>query len=229
MCFEWQNLLNEHKKDVILYEGAQGVMLDIDYGTYPFVTSSNPIGGGACVGSGYGPKMIDEVIGVAKAYVTRVGEGPFVTELDDETGEKIRKIGHEFGVTTGRPRRTGWFDAVTMKYAVLVGGFTSVAITKIDVFDSFDEIKICTAYKDKRDGKIYNYYPTDVYMHKYLEPVYETHKGWNEDITQIKEYDKLPNNAKKYLERLETLLECPISIVSVGPDRHQTIFKIPMD
>ncbi len=229
VCFEWQNLLNEHKKDVILYEGAQGVMLDIDYGTYPFVTSSNPIGGGACVGSGYGPKMIDEVIGVAKAYVTRVGEGPFVTELDNEMGEKIRKIGHEFGVTTGRPRRTGWFDAVTMKYAVLVGGFTSIAITKIDVFDNFDEIKICTAYKDKRDGKIYNYYPTDVYMHKYLEPVYETHKGWNEDITQIKEYDKLPNNAKKYLERLETLLECPISIVSVGPDRHQTIFKIPMD
>ena len=229
VCFEWQNLLNKHKKDVILYEGAQGVMLDIDYGTYPFVTSSNPIGGGACVGSGYGPKMIDEVVGVAKAYVTRVGEGPFVTELDDETGEKIRKIGHEFGVTTGRPRRTGWFDAVTMKYAVLVGGFTSIAITKIDVFDSFDEIKICTAYKDKRDGKIYNYYPTDVYMHKYLEPVYETHKGWNEDITQIKEYDKLPKNAKKYLERLETLLECPISIVSVGPDRHQTIFKIPMD
>ena len=229
VCFEWQKLLNEHKKDVILYEGAQGVMLDIDYGTYPFVTSSNPIGGGACVGSGYGPKMIDEVIGVAKAYVTRVGEGPFVTELDDETGEKIRKIGHEFGVTTGRPRRTGWFDAVTMKYAVLVGGFTSVAITKIDVFDSFDEIKICTAYKDKRDGTIYDYYPTDVYMHKYLEPVYETHKGWNEDITQIKEYDKLPENAKKYLERLETLLECPISIVSVGPDRHQTIFKTPMD
>lgn len=229
VCFEWQNLLNEHKKDVILYEGAQGVMLDIDYGTYPFVTSSNPIGGGACVGSGYGPKMIDEVIGVAKAYVTRVGEGPFVTELDNEMGEKIRKIGHEFGVTTGRPRRTGWFDAVTMKYAVLVGGFTSVAITKIDVFDNFDEIKICTAYKDKRDGKVYDYYPTDVYMHKHLEPVYETHKGWNEDITQIKEYDKLPNNAKKYLERLETLLECPISIVSVGPDRHQTIFKIPMN
>ena len=229
VCFEWQNLLNEHKKDVILYEGAQGVMLDIDYGTYPFVTSSNPIGGGACVGSGYGPKMIDEVIGVAKAYVTRVGEGPFVTELDNEMGEKIRKIGHEFGVTTGRPRRTGWFDAVTMKYAVLVGGFTSVAITKIDVFDNFDEIKICTAYKDKRDGKVYDYYPTDVYMHKYLKPVYETHKGWNEDITQIKEYDKLPKNAKKYLERLETLLECPISIVSVGPDRHQTIFKIPMN
>ena len=225
VCFEWQNLLNEHKKDVILYEGAQGVMLDIDYGTYPFVTSSNPIGGGACVGSGYGPKMIDEVIGVAKAYVTRVGEGPFVTELDNEMGEKIRKIGHEFGVTTGRPRRTGWFDAVTMKYAVLVGGFTSVAITKIDVFDNFDEIKICTAYKDKRDGKVYDYYPTDVYIHKYLKPVYETYKGWGMDITGIKEYDKLPENAKKYLARLEELLECPISIISVGPDRHQTIYK----
>ena len=225
VCFEWQNLLNEHKDDVILYEGAQGVMLDIDYGTYPFVTSSNPIGGGACVGSGYGPKMIDEVIGVAKAYVTRVGEGPFVTELDDETGDKIREVGHEFGVTTGRPRRTGWFDAVTMKYAVLVGGLTSIALTKIDVFDGFDEIKVCTAYRDTRDGKIYNYYPTDVYMHKYLEPVYETHQGWRENITQIKEYDKLPENAKKYLARLEELLECPISIVSVGPDRLQTIFK----
>lgn len=226
VCFEWQNLLNEHKNDVILYEGAQGVMLDIDYGTYPFVTSSNPIGGGACVGSGYGPKMIDEVIGVAKAYVTRVGEGPFVTELDDEVGDRIREVGHEFGVTTGRPRRTGWFDAVTMKYAVLVGGLTSVALTKIDVFDGFDEIKVCTAYKDKRDGKIYDYYPTDVFMHKYLEPVYETHQGWKEDITQIKEYDKLPENAKKYLERLEELLACPISIVSVGPDRLQTIFKL---
>lgn len=226
VCFEWQNLLNEHKNDVILYEGAQGVMLDIDYGTYPFVTSSNPIGGGACVGSGYGPKMIDEVIGVAKAYVTRVGEGPFVTELDDEVGDRIREVGHEFGVTTGRPRRTGWFDAVTMKYAVLVGGLTSVALTKIDVFDGFDEIKVCTAYKDKRDGKVYDYYPTDVFMHKYLEPVYETHQGWKEDITQIKEYDKLPENAKKYLERLEELLACPISIVSVGPDRLQTIFKL---
>ena len=128
-------------------------MLDIDYGTYPFVTSSNPIGGGAATGSGYGPTMIDEVIGVAKAYVTRVGEGPFVTELKDETGSKIREIGHEYGVTTGRPRRCGWFDAVTMKYAVLVGGLTIRISIKIDVFDTFDEIKLCTAYKDTRDGK----------------------------------------------------------------------------
>ena len=202
-----------------------GVMLDIDYGTYPFVTSSNPIGGGAATGSGYGPTMIDEVIGVAKAYVTRVGEGPFVTELKDETGGKIREIGHEYGVTTGRPRRCGWFDAVTMKYAVLVGGLTSIALTKIDVFDTFDEIKVCTAYKDTRDGKIYTSYPTDVFIHKYLEPVYETHKGWGQDISGIREYEKLPENCKKYLARLEELLEVPISIVSVGPDREQTIFR----
>lgn len=225
VCFDWQEMLNANKKGKnILFEGAQGVMLDVDYGTYPYVTSSNPIGGGAATGSGYGPTMIDEVIGVAKAYVTRVGEGPFVTELSDEIGDKIREVGHEFGVTTGRPRRCGWFDAVTMRYAVLVGGLTSVALTKIDVFDQFDEIKVCTAYKDTRDGKIYTSYPTDVFIHKYLEPVYETHKGWNEDITGVKDYEKLPENAKKYLSRLEELLEVPISIVSVGPDREQTIF-----
>ena len=225
VCFDWQELLEKSKEKRILFEGAQGVMLDVDYGTYPFVTSSNPIGGGACTGSGYGPKMIDEVIGVAKAYVTRVGEGPFVTELTDATGDKIREIGHEFGVTTGRPRRCGWFDAVTMKYAVLVGGLTSIALTKIDVFDTFDEIKVCTAYKDTRDGKIYKSYPTNVYIHKYLEPVYETHKGWKEDLTGIRRYEDLPENAKKYLSRLEELLGVPISIVSVGPDREQTIFK----
>ena len=227
VCFEWQEMLHQFKKEgkKVLFEGAQGVMLDVDYGTYPFVTSSNPVGGGACTGSGYGPKMIDEIIGVAKAYVTRVGEGPFVTELTDKTGDTIREVGHEFGVTTGRPRRCGWFDAVTMRYACLVGGLTSVALTKIDVFDSFDEIKVCTAYKDKRDGKIYNSYPTDVYIHKYLEPIYETHKGWGLDITGIRKYEDLPENARKYLERLEELLDTPISIVSVGPDREQTIFR----
>lgn len=227
VCFDWQEMLHKFKKEgkKVLFEGAQGVMLDVDYGTYPFVTSSNPVGGGACTGSGYGPKMIDEIIGVAKAYVTRVGEGPFVTELTDKIGDTIREVGHEFGVTTGRPRRCGWFDAVTMKYACLVGGLTSVALTKIDVFDSFDEIKVCTAYKDKRDGKIYNSYPTDVYIHKYLEPIYETHKGWGQDITCVRKYEDLPLNARKYLERLEQLLDTPISIVSVGPDREQTIFK----
>ncbi len=227
VCFDWQKVLEDAKRDkkAVLFEGAQGVMLDVDYGTYPFVTSSNPIGGGASTGSGYGPCMIDEVIGVAKAYVTRVGEGPFVTELTDEIGSKIQTIGHEFGVTTGRPRRCGWFDAVTMKYAVLVGGLTSIALTKIDVFDTFDEIKICTAYKDTRDGKIYKNYPTNVFIHKYLEPIYETHKGWETDISNIRKYEELPENCKKYLERLEEILETPISIVSVGPDREQTIFK----
>lgn len=224
VAFEWQDLLREHKNDTVLFEGAQGVMLDVDYGTYPFVTSSSPIGGGAGIGSGYGPRMIDEVIGVSKAYVTRVGEGPFVTELTDEIGKKIREVGHEYGVTTGRPRRCGWFDAVIMKYAVLVGGLTSIALTKVDVFDEFDEIKVCTAYKDRRNGQIYTSYPTDVYMHKYLEPIYETHTGWKEDISKVKEFDKLPKNTKKYLKRLEELLDCPISIVSVGPDREQTIF-----
>lgn len=227
VCFDWQTVLEDAKRNnkAILFEGAQGVMLDIDYGTYPFVTSSNPIGGGAATGSGFGPKMIDEVIGVAKAYVTRVGEGPFVTELNNETGDKIRETGHEYGVTTGRPRRCGWFDAVTMKYAVLVGGLTSVALTKIDVLDKFDEIKLCTAYKDTRDGKIYKNYPTDVFIHKYLEPVYETHKGWMQDITRIKSYDNLPENCKKYLARLEEIIEVPISIISVGPDREQTIYN----
>ena len=227
VCFEWQESLREFKNNgkKILFEGAQGVMLDVDFGTYPFVTSSNPIGGGACTGSGYGPKVIDEVIGVAKAYVTRVGEGPFVTELTDKTGDLIREVGHEFGVTTGRPRRCGWFDAVTMKYACLVGGITSIALTKIDVFDNFDEIMICTAYKDKRNGKIYTSYPTDVYIHKYLEPIYEKHEGWKENISSIRKYEDLPLNTRKYLERLEQILETPISIVSVGPDREQTIFK----
>ena len=227
VCFDWQTVMEDYKRKSknIIFEGAQGVMLDVDYGTYPFVTSSNPIGGGAAIGSGYGPTMIDEVIGVAKAYVTRVGEGPFVTELKDEIGDKIREIGHEFGVTTGRPRRCGWFDAVTMKYAVLVGGLTSIALTKIDVFDNFDEIKVCTAYKDTRNGKIYKNYPTNVFIHKYLEPIYEIHQGWETDITGIHEYEKLPENARKYLSRLEELLEIPISIVSVGPDREQTIMK----
>lgn len=225
VAFNWQDILNEAKKanKTILFEGAQGIMLDVDYGTYPFVTSSNPIAGGACTGSGYGPNMVEEIIGVSKAYITRVGEGPFATELTDEIGDNIRNIGHEFGTTTGRPRRCGWFDAVIARYGVLVSGLTSMAITKLDVFDTFDEIKICTAYKDTRTGEVYKNYPTDVFMHKYLEPVYESHNGWKTDITNIKTWAELPENAKKYLKRLEELFEIPISIISVGPDREQTI------
>ena len=225
VCDEWvdklSSALKEDKK--ILFEGAQGIMLDIDYGTYPYVTSSNPIGGGAATGSGIGPTHIENVIGVTKAYITRVGEGPFVTELLDETGEKIRTIGGEFGTTTGRPRRCGWFDAVLSRYCVLVGGLTEMAITKLDVFDTFDELKVCVAYKDTRDGKIYKDYPTNIYMHKYLEPVYETYKGWNTDISKAKTMDELPENAKAYLNKLQELVGIPIKIVSVGPDREQTI------
>ena len=227
LCNDWQKIFLDAKKEnkIILFEGAQGVMLDVDWGTYPYVTSSNPIAGGACTGSGFGPTVIKEIIGVSKAYITRVGEGPFATELTDETGEKIRNIGHEFGTTTGRPRRTGWFDAVVAKYGVLVSGLTSMAVTKLDVFDTFEEIKVCVAYKDKRNGEIYDYYPTNINIHKYLEPVYETHAGWKSDISDIKKYEDLPENAKKYIKRLEELMGVPVSIVSVGPGRNQTIFR----
>lgn len=226
LCNDWQKIFHDaiasHKS--ILFEGAQGVMLDVDWGTYPYVTSSNPVAGGACTGSGFGPSAIKEIIGVSKAYITRVGEGPFATELTDDIGEKIRNIGHEFGTTTGRPRRTGWFDAVVAKYGVLVSGLTSMAVTKLDVFDTFDEIKVCVAYKDKRTGEIFDYYPTNVNIHEFLEPVYESHQGWKTDITGMKSYDELPDNAKKYLKRLEELMGVKISIISVGPGRDQTIF-----
>lgn len=225
VCNDWIGKLSEGLKanKKILFEGAQGVMLDIDYGTYPYVTSSNPIGGGAATGSGIGPTYIHNVLGVSKAYITRVGEGPFMTELLDETGNEIQTIGHEFGTTTGRARRCGWFDAVLSRYAVLVSGLTSMAITKLDVFNDFDELKVCIAYKDKRDGTIYENYPTNINMHKYLEPVYESHKGWKSDICGIKSLEELPENAKKYLNRLEELIGIPITIISVGPNRDQTI------
>jgi adenylosuccinate synthase len=226
VCNDWQKVfLNALKeKKVILFEGAQGVMLDIDFGTYPYVTSSNPVAGGAFTGSGFGPSIAEEIIGVSKAYITRVGEGPFITELTDNTGDEIRNIGAEFGTTTGRPRRCGWFDAVIARYSALVSGLTSMAITKLDVFDNFDEIKICVAYKDTRNGEVYDYYPTNINLHRHLEPVYEVHEGWKTDITGMKAYDELPENAKKYLSRLEELMGVKISIISVGPGRTQTIF-----
>ena len=218
--FNWQeNLLNYKNNKSILFEGAQGVMLDVDYGTYPFVTSSSPTAGGAGIGASMGPITIQKAIGVFKAYMTRVGEGAFITELNDETGEKLRQIGGEFGVTTGRPRRCGWFDAISAKYAVLVGGLTEIALTKLDVLDEFDEIKVAVAYKNKLTGEITTQYPTNVYTHYDWEPIYETHQGWNKSISNCKSYDELPQNAKKYLKRLEELLGIKISIISVGPDR----------
>lgn len=226
VCFEWQELFRKIKKEnkTILFEGAQGVLLDIDYGTYPYVTSSNPIAGGAAVGAGMGPLVIQDVIGVFKAYVTRVGEGPFVTELTNETGEKIRNVGGEYGTTTGRARRCGWFDAVLAKYSVLVCGISSLAITKADIFDNFDEIKICTAYKNKITGEITESYPTNFARLSDYEPVYEILKGWKESISNVKSYDKLPQNAQNYFKRIEELTGVPIKIISVGPDREQTIF-----
>ena len=209
----------------ILFEGAQGVMLDIDFGTYPYVTSSNPIAGGAATGTALGCSAIDEVIGVFKAYITRVGEGPFITELLDDEGDKIQNIGKEFGVTTGRKRRCGWFDLPIAKYSIQVSGITSIALTKLDVFDTFDKIKICIAYKDTRNGKIYENYPTNINLHKYLEPVYKEFDGWKQDISGIKTFSELPNNAKLYLSEIEKLLNTPVKIISVGPEREQTIYN----
>lgn len=207
----------------ILFEGAQGTMLDIDHGTYPFVTSSSPIAGGACLGAGVGPTFIDEVIGISKAYATRVGEGPFISELNDEMGDRLQEVGQEFGTTTGRTRRCGWFDAVAVRYSALVNGLTCLALTKIDVFNDFEEIKICTSYRDNRNGEIHYDYPTSTYLQKYLEPVYETMPGWNQDISGVKDYDSLPENAKKYVARIEELTGVSIAIVSVGAEREQTI------
>lgn len=216
-------MLNKAIKDGkrLLFEGAQGTVLDIDHGTYPFVTSSNTIAGAACTGSGIGPTKIDEVIGVSKAYTTRVGNGPFPTEFDPELGERIRQIGGEFGATTGRPRRCGWFDAVILRKAVMLNGLDSMAITKLDVLDSLETIKICTAYK--LDGKVTYEFPDSIAELERVEPIYEIVDGWKEDTTKIKDMDKLPAKAKDYLKRLSHLVDCSISMVSVGPDRAQTM------
>ena len=211
--------IDRNKK--IIFEGAQGTLLDIDHGTYPFVTSSNCTAGGVCTGLGISPKKVQSVMGVCKAYKTRVGMGPFPTEITGAVGEKIQKIGKEFGATTGRQRRVGWFDALVGKYAVMVNGIDSIALTKLDVFTTVDKLKICVAYKHK-SGIIKNF-TTNMKILQNCEPVYEELDGWWDDITKVKSYDKLPNNAKKYLRRIEELLKVPISIVSVGPKREQTI------
>jgi adenylosuccinate synthase len=205
----------------ILFEGAQGTLLDIDHGTYPFVTSSNPTAGGACVGAGVGPTEIDSIIGIVKAYTTRVGEGPFPTELTGEFGDVIRKKGGEFGTTTGRPRRCGWFDATIVKYAKRINGLTSMAITKLDVLDGLDKIKICTGYE--YNGEVLKEFSTDEKILKECKPIYEELAGWDEDTSKIREYDKLPENAKKYLDRLSELVGVKISILSVGPKRAETM------
>lgn len=207
----------------VLFEGAQGTFLDLDLGTYPFVTSSHPISGGFAVGAGVGPNMIKDVVGIVKAYTTRVGEGPFVTEQINEIGERIRKQGNEFGVVTGRPRRCGWFDAVMVSYAARVNGLTSISFMLLDVLSGFDKLKICTAYK--MGDKIIKNFPASLDDLAKCEPVYEELDGWNEDITKVTNYDELPDNAKNYIKRIEELIGVSVDIVSVGPNRLQTIVR----
>ncbi|EKF35127.1 adenylosuccinate synthase [Bacillus xiamenensis] len=204
----------------VLFEGAQGVMLDIDQGTYPFVTSSNPVAGGVTIGSGVGPTKIQHVVGVSKAYTTRVGDGPFPTELHDEIGDQIREVGREYGTTTGRPRRVGWFDSVVVRHARRVSGITDLSLNSIDVLTGIEKLKICVAYK--LNGEITEEFPASLKELAKCEPVFEEMPGWTEDITGVKNLSELPANARHYLERISQLTGIPLSIFSVGPDRSQT-------
>ena len=205
----------------ILFEGAQGGLLDVDHGTYPFVTASNTVAGNACAGSGIGPTMIDLVVGVVKAYTTRVGEGPFPTELQDELGQKLRERGGEYGATTGRPRRCGWFDAVVVNHAVRINDMREMTITKLDVLNDFDRIKICVGYRV--DGKVLDYVHPNLDVLKRAEPVYEELDGWNRDISSVRDFSSLPLNAQRYVQRIEELTGTKVTMVSVGSERNETI------
>ncbi len=216
---EINNLLRSGKN--ILCEGAQGTMLDVDFGSYPFVTSSNTICAGACTGLGIGPNKIGEVYGIMKAYCTRVGAGPFPTELFDETGKKIRDLGHEYGAVTGRERRCGWIDLVALKYAIMVNGVTQLIMMKSDVLDGFDTVKACVAYR--QNGQLIDYFPYSV--EEGIDPVYEEMPGWKADMTTMTSEDEFPKEFKDYISFLEKQLETPIKIISIGPDRAQTIIR----
>lgn len=211
--------IKEGKK--VLFEGAQATMLDLDHGTYPFVTSSNPTAGGACVGSGVGPRMMSNIIGVVKAYTTRVGAGPFPAEQNNKIGEYLRATGHEFGTVTGRSRRCGWFDSVVVRYAAMLNSLDYLAITRLDILDGLDTINICKGYMYK--GIELKEYPESLKVLQDVEPVYEELPGWKTDISGCKSYDELPENARYYVERISQLVGVPLGIVSVGPDRSQTI------
>ena len=210
----------------VLFEGGQATMLDIDHGTYPFVTSSNPTAGGALTGTGVGPTRIDRVVGVAKAYTTRVGEGPFPTELTDQVGEDLRARGGEFGATTGRPRRTGWFDAVVTRYAARVNGLTDICLTKLDVLSGYDTVPVCVAYEV--DGARTEEMPLDQASFARAVPVYEELPGWSEDISGCRSFDELPEAARAYVDRLEEVSRCRIQSIGVGPGREATIVRYPL-
>jgi adenylosuccinate synthase len=208
----------------VLFEGAQALMLDVDFGTYPYVTSSSPTTGGVTVGAGVPPTSLQNLIGVSKAYCTRVGNGPFPTELEDETGEHIRKIGHEYGASTGRPRRCGWLDLVALRYSCMINGITHLVITKLDVLSGFDKIKVCTAYETS-EGKLIDAFPATTDELAGYKAVYKELEGWKEDISKIKSFEELPETAQKYLHFLENYLGIEVYLVSVGPERSQNIIR----
>ena len=207
----------------LLFEGAQGTLLDVDHGTYPFVTSSNCVAGAACAGAGVGPHLLHYVLGISKAYTTRVGSGPFPTELNDGTGELLRERGAEYGATTGRPRRCGWFDAAALRRSIQINGVSGLCITKLDVLDGMDEVQVCTGYRV--DGKLYNLLPAGAEDTERCEPVYEVHPGWKDSTVGIQEFDRLPSGARNYLDRLQQICEVPVDMISTGADRNQTIVR----
>ncbi|MFC2045835.1 adenylosuccinate synthase [Chloroflexota bacterium] len=211
--------------EAILLEGAQGALLDPDFGTYPYTTSSSPLAGGSCIGAGLGPTMINRILGVFKAYCTRVGSGPMPTELEDETGEMIREHAHEYGATTGRPRRCGWFDAVAARFSNRINGLTELAITRLDIFDVLPALKICVGYK--LNGEVIKYFPSTIANLEKCEPIYEELPGWQVPTTHIRKYEELPLEARQYISRLEELVSCPVNLICVGPEREQTIQRMP--
>jgi len=213
------DLIDNNRK--VLFEGAQGTLLDIDHGTYPYVTSSNSTIGGVCTGLGIGPRKVNLALGVVKAYTTRVGNGPFPTEIKDTVGKQLQQKGKEFGATTGRSRRVGWFDTLMGKYSVMVNGLNAIILTKLDVLSGFEKIKMCVGYKYR--NKIIKNFSTDLNMLENCEPIYEELNGWKESFSRIRKFDELPENAKKYIKRIEKILNIPVCIVSLGPKREQTI------
>jgi adenylosuccinate synthase len=215
-----------NREELILLEGAQGALLDPDFGTYPYTTSSSPLAGGSCLGVGLGPTKINRVLGVFKSYCTRVGSGPMPTELNDKTGDLIRERAHEYGTTTGRPRRCGWFDAIAARLSSRINGFTGSAITRLDILDSLPCLKICIGYK--LDGQTIDYFPASITTLEKCQPIYEELPGWQAPTTDIHQYEQLPTEARQYLTRLEELISCPINLISVGAEREQTIHKTPI-
>jgi adenylosuccinate synthase len=214
------------REEIVLLEGAQGALLDPDFGTYPYTTSSSPLAGGSCLGTGLNPSSINRILGVFKAYCTRVGAGPMPTELKGKDGDLIRERAHEYGATTGRPRRCGWFDAVAARFSTRINGFTGTAITRLDILDGFDQLKICVGYE--LDGKTINYFPANVVALERCQPIYEELPGWQASTSHIRQYEKLPAEARQYIDRLEELTSCPINLICVGPEREETIYKTPI-